>query len=171
MSKKLKIVLKPSQDRNDLRRLKYREDEDYKTKVKESARLAYVKKNKLERTTCSRALEFYLNLAKREHVVAINNPKWKKSVELPVLNVPKTAIALEQNHPTFWRWIKRNMVPEPALVISHNNQKVYHVDEVRVLIEEISKHQKMFAYYRSNHITLRDRIFKRISEVRKQLGI
>lgn len=152
------------------RRSRYANDEGYRERVKRSSRSTYRRKNNVELETCLHSLEFVHDLAKECEVELPNG----RIFTCPTLNVSKTASALQIMYQTVLRWIKTDMLPSPVLVSlsrQHHVLHVYHLDEVRVFIEEIGKHKKTVRYYRQEHVEVRDRIEQRVKAIRKTLGI
>lgn len=148
--------------RRDRRRQKYADDQDYQSTIKERSRDYYRKSQNLELSSCLRSLDFYTTLAKS---MWVTTPKGR-DVELRVMNIGSLANCLDKYYQTIWRWVQKGLIPEPALYSKTRQSGYYHVDEVLVLIEEIGRHEQLFAYYRSNHHEVRERIFSRISTIR-----
>lgn len=165
---KKKIILKKpllkKPTHNEKRRAKYQSDEKYREAVKANARQKYRKEAGKEISSCLRSLDFYTTLAKSERVALTNGTVRT----LPVMNLPTTALLLEKRYQTVWRWVKKEMIPEPVLKLANKDESVYHSDEVRVIIEEVGELEKRFAYYCKNHIQTKNRIFALIKAVRKQ---
>jgi hypothetical protein len=91
-------------------------------------------------------------------------------------SIPLTAEALQQLYQTVWRWLQNEVIPKPVLVCMDSGGPkasfpVYHIDEVRVLIEEIGEHEKNMAYLRKDHFEVRERIERRILAVRRRLRL
>lgn len=155
----LKIV-----SRNDRRRERYALDEEYQEALKLRSRSSYRQNNKIELDNCLRSLNFYETLAVPLQVGLPNGA----ARQMPVMTLANVANCLGKIYQTIWRWKQRGMIPEPALVLAGRGTAVYHVQEVRVLIEEIGSHEKVMAYYRADHTEVTERINQRIGEIRKR---
>jgi hypothetical protein len=152
---------------NKIRRSKYETDPEYREREKRRGRITYRKAKGVELDSCLKSLSFFEKLAKTERVRLPN----KREKNWAVMNVPMASSALQQYYSTVWRWIERGQFPAPVLRPLDRDEKVYHVDEVRVFIEEIGKHMQKVAYYRRDHEEVRKRIFDRIGRVRRKLGM
>lgn len=74
---------------------------------------------------------------------------------------------LKTSGATVTRWLKRNMLPQPFLETSRG--KVYHIEEVRVMVRVIGNHQLEFRQYRDDHEEVKDKLFKAVSDLRRSL--
>jgi hypothetical protein len=152
-----------NKQRNDKRREKYANGGTYKEMLQAKSRVNYRKSNKMELSSCLRSLSFYATLAKSKSVTYENH-----EYMFPVMNIRSVADCLGKIYQTIWRWSRNDMIPKAVLMTRSRSTGYYHVDEVRVLIEEIGNHERTMAYYRSNHREVRERIFSRIENVRQQ---
>jgi len=170
--KRVKLVRKrqlrtySSNIHNIVRRRRYDDDEQYREEVKDVSRRAYRKHVKKELENCLRSLDFFEDLASVERVKFPDG----KLYDCPVMNVPTTAKVLQKLYQTVWRWIKNGMLPEPFLEVYGTTKGVYHVDEIRVFIEVLGEHEKLFAYYRNDHTSTKNKLFDRVNLVREKLG-
>lgn len=168
---KLRLLKKPGTltgvSTNFKRRAKYYTDQGYRAEKTLKARIAYRKKANLELDNCLKSLTFFYELAENRKVKLPNG----QIKNYPVMSIPTAAKALQKLYQTFWRWVDRQQVPVPILKPVDSSEPVYHAEEVRVLIEEVGNHEKEVAYYRRDHIKVRNRIFSRIGKVRQKLGM
>lgn len=154
--------------RNEKRRERYQTDDQYRTISQTQSRRAYRRRADVEVSDCLYSLEFLERLATTKSVVLLNG----KVREYPVFSIPQTASALQKIYQTVWRWVQRGQLPVPVLrPEGQQNENVYHLQEVRVFIEEIGKHEKRVIYYRRDHTDVRDIIYERVASVRKRLKI
>jgi hypothetical protein len=165
------VALQDNRDYSDdghniTRRRQYQLDPEYKQEVQQRSRHKYRKAAGVELDSCLRSLDFYTTLAITERVILPNG----KRRDLPVMDVPKTALVLQTQYQTLWRWISHGMIPSPALLVGVKGGR-YHVEEVRLLIEIIGKHEQSFRYYRRDHVAVRQALFVTNAAIRKQLGI
>lgn len=168
---KLKHKKKASVSRNKERREVYRTDKKFRKKLQTSARNSYRKKNEVDISSCLHSLEFVDKLAQEREVVHFSRLR-DGVIKLPVLTLAQTALALQKMYQTIWRWTQRGQLPEPAMCISGGKEElVYHLEEVRIFIEEIGEHEKEVKYYRRDHTEVIDRIFGRVKAKRKELGL
>jgi len=152
------------------RQMRYKSDEAYRENAKALSRRSYRRKASVEIVTCLYSLEF-LDGAASIHSVRLPNNTVK---HMPVFSVPKTANLLQKLYQTIWRWIDNGTIPAPVLEsIERENRpfKVYHLEEVRVLIEIIGEHEQDVSYLRKDHTDVRARIEQRILATRSMLGI
>jgi hypothetical protein len=150
------------------RKARYASDPEYREKAKHLSRRVYRRKAGVELQSCLYSLPFLDRIQKPQMVLLPNG----KTQEMLVLNVPKTAQMLQLLYQTFWRWIDHGTLPAPVLrSVTARPTLMYHLDEVRTLIEEIGGHQKTVSYLRLDHVEVRGRIEQRFSEIRNRLGI
>lgn len=152
---------------NVKRRRQYEDDPDYREKSKKRSRMAYREENETELLKRDRNLA---NLETHATSMEVRLPNGKNGT-LPIFNIPKTAEMIDGLYQTVWRWVQRDMLPKPILTLVINGQPVYHREEVRVFIQELSKHLQNFAYYRKDHESTRKAIFTRVRKVRVQLNL
>lgn len=154
-----------------VRKLRYATDEKYRTNAKDISRNAYRKKTGMETDSCLYSLEFIERLAKQYPVMRAG--KSGKVRTVAGFSVPMAADALQQLYQTVWRWIQNGIIPGPILLrIGHPGKRpyyVYHIEEVRILIQEIGEHEKTMAYLRKDHLEVRGRIEQRILKFRHTL--
>lgn len=151
------------------RKLRYRLDNDFRDRTKKSSRDNYRRRSGVKFTSCAYSLEFLDQLGKKEVV------KYPDGVTegAHVLYLVDTSRALQKLYQTVFRWVSTGMIPRPLLTAKFEHAKpnrVYHINEIRVLVEEIGKHEEQYSYYRKDHAEVRERIEQRFSEVRKALG-
>lgn len=166
ISKKRK---KPDPDLSP-RQQRYRFKPGYASKVKQQSlskyRAAKSKEFELSGATVLRSIGFF---EREANTVPVFNKLTGKIDNLPVVGLKVLAQLLDVSYQTLWRWYaETGQLPEPVL-ITHGKGKdrnVYHVNEVRVMIEEIGKHLNNFRYYRKDHDGTRNRIYSRIEELR-----
>lgn len=152
------------------RQMRYQSDEAYRENAKSLSRRSYRRKANVEISSCLYSLSF-LNDAAVIHSVRLPNGSVQ---QMPVLSIPKTAHMLQKLYQTIWRWVDNGTIPAPVLEsLERENRpyKVYHRDEVRVLIEIIGEHEQIVTYLRKDHVEVRKRIEQRILATRKLLGI
>jgi hypothetical protein len=149
------------------RQVRYAEDINYRNKAKDASRRSYRKKKNLELESCLYSLQFLDKAAKLTTVIL---PSGKQD-KLPVLSIPKTADMLQLLYQTLWRWIDNGIVPAPILNVPLPKRpySAYHVNEVRILVEEIGAHEQEYAYFRKDHKEVRGRIERRILAFRQTL--
>lgn len=152
------------------KRMRYKEDTAYRERAKALSRRVYRRKAKVEFTPCLYSLEFIDSAATMQNTLLPSGRRAK----MPVLSVPQTAKLLQKFYQTVWRWIENGTIPGPVLeCVAHETTcyRVYHAAEVRVLIEEIGKHEQEMRYLRKDHVQARERIERRILAIRTKLGI
>lgn len=155
------------------RQIRYMQDMKYRENAKSLSRRSYRRKVGAEITSCLYSLNFL------EDAASLFRCKTGKgrTVRMPVLSVPKTAMLLQKLYQTIWRWINNGTIPAPVLsCLERDNNgsvpySVYHIEEVRALIEIIGEHEQTVTYLRKDHVEVRRRIEQRIFTVRKTLGI
>jgi len=169
MAKKLRLRRRRKlKTRNEKRRERYQTDDEYRIISQKQSRLAYRRREDVEVSDCLYSLEFLEHLATTKKVVMLTG----RIREYPVFSIPQTASALQKIYQTVWRWVQRGQLPPPVLKPrGQQNENVYHLQEVRVFIEEIGKHEKEVTYYRRDHDQVRDRIYERVASVRRRLRI
>ncbi len=148
--------------RNDRRRQRYATDLDYQETLRARARATYRAGTQMELANCLRSLDFYRTLAIPRRVTL---PNGEERV-IRVMRLASVAHCLQKIYQTVWRWKRDGMIPEPVLVLTGRGTKVYHIDEVRILIEEIGAHERVMAYYRADHQEVKHKIFTRINNLR-----
>jgi len=153
------------------RQSKYRFKAGFAAAVKQDSLKRYRKdkgdKFELGGATVLRSLAFFENEA---NMVAVVNQSTGKTEKRPVVGLKVLAQLLDVSYQTLWRWYaETGQLPEPFFVThgSGKDRNVYHVSEVRVMIEEIGKHLNGFRYYRKDHDGTRGRVYARIEELRK----
>ena len=149
---------------------KYRFKPGYAATVKEDSlnryRASKSKSFELGGGTVTRSLTFFEQEA---NVITVINQTTGKAVKLPAIGLKVLAQLLDVSYQTLWRWYaETGQLPEPMFVThgSGKDRNVYHVSEVRVMLEEIGKHLNNFRYYRKDHEGTRNRIYSRIEELR-----
>jgi len=163
----VKIKSEQADKHNTRRREKYQQDTDYKEKLKDVARLNYRKSVSREFMSCSRNLGILGDLA----TVTLVEDEQGMETRLPILNIPRTADALDKLYQNVWRWVDKEMLPAPVLHTVTSNQPVYHKAEVEVFIRVLGEHFENFAYYRRDHESTRKQIFEKIQKVRTKLNL
>lgn len=152
------------------RRLRYATDETYRDNAKAISRNGYRRKVGMETESCLYSLEFIDKLAKDFSVRKTSGGPTKT---IKGFSVPMASEVLQQLYQTVWRWVQNGIIPEPMFVrVSTNGNRpyyVYHLEEVRILVEEIGEHEKTMAYLRKDHLATRGRIEQRILKFRKTL--
>lgn len=150
--------------------IRYRRDEGFRQQVKEGARRAYRRKAGVMLDDCLYSLKF---LDQAGHVEDVKFRSGEVRRER-IFYLRDCADVLQKQYQTVWKWIENGMIPRAVLKAKFQFRRVnevYHVEEVRVLIEEIGRHEKTVAYYRKDHAEVRERIEQRFREVRSKLGI
>lgn len=154
-----------------LRRLKYAMDASYRAKAKDISRNAYRRKTGMETDSCLYSLQFLGKMAKLYPVMRENEPHKVRTIS--GFNVPLAADALQQLYQTVWRWVQNGIIPKPVFVrVGYPGKRpyyIYHLEEVRIFIEEIGEHEKTMAYLRKDHLEVRGRIEQRILKFRHTL--
>lgn len=154
----------------DPRTKKYHANADYRASQQERARSAYRRKQDVRLSSCLYSLEFVEDMANRRDVNVPLDGGETDVQNLPVFTVPQAAAVLQKTYQTVWRWVKDGRIPEPVLVSMGRGDRAYHLEEVRIIIEEVGKHGKGHAYYRADHTDVSEEISRRILLIRKQLG-
>jgi hypothetical protein len=151
------------------RRQKYSSDENYRNRAKDLSRQSYRRTADVELRSCKYSLGFIEQIAQEEECVLPN----KTTSKFLVLSIAQTADMLQRLYQTLWRWIQHGVIPAPILKVQGKTkgQYVYHIEEVKALIEEIANHEADVAYLRRDHHEARERIAQRILAVRKALKI
>lgn len=162
-----KLKLSPSDKHNASRRKKYHGDGEYRDRQIARARKAYRKKAKVELYSCLHTLKFLPQLAVTERVYTSG----AEIKNMPVFNIPNTAMAMQKIYQTVWRWIQKEQLPNPILKLVDKEEYVYHQDEVCIFVEEIGNHELSMKYYRRDHDDVRERVFSRIEAKRKELNL
>jgi hypothetical protein len=161
-----------SNDQHNLRRRTlYENDKDYRENAKNVARKNYRKLVKKELMPCDRNLASLASLAIPSVVVHTAGKNKGKQATIPILNIPRTALALDKLYQNVWRWIGKDMLPAPVIKLLANEQPVYHVSEVEVFIQVLGKHFGDFAYYRKDHEATRSELYDKANKVRIKLNL
>lgn len=150
------------------RKQRYENDETYRTNAKNASRKSYRKKAGVELDNCLHSLGFLDNVAESDKVRLPNG----RETDYPVISVPRTSDLLQTLYQTVWRWINQGIIPKPILVTARDDNRpraVYHIDEVRILVEEIGAHQRQSKYLRKDHTEVIEAIERRINELRVTL--
>lgn len=150
------------------RKAKYHADASYREKAKYFSRRSYRRKMQVELSNCLYSLDFIADAGTVENVRLPNG----KVRELHIFYISETAKMLQKRYQTVWRWIDNKMLPPPVITASLNagrSYEVYHIEEVKIFIEEIGKHEKKVAYFRRDHHDVTMRIAQRIADLRKAL--
>jgi hypothetical protein len=125
--------------------------------------------------TVKPALSIPPEMEKSIHGLAVEREVFKEgSVKLtwkfPILSVNSTAQGLEISAITLAKWIKKEMLPAPVLKRTDTPiGSFYHVDEVLVMAELFTDHQRDFKYYREDHLDLRQKLSAKLGKVRAGL--
>jgi len=152
------------------KKVRYKNDPKYRERAKELSRNVYRRKMKVEFSSCLYSLRFLNKVAVKREVRLPNG----RTTVMPVISIPQTADLLQKLYQTLWRWINAGTIPAPVLENLERSAfaiRVFHLEEVRVLIEEIGKHEREMRYLRMDHVEARERIERRILAIRKKLGI
>jgi len=150
------------------RKTRYALDTEYREKAKHFSRRSYRRRAAVELENCLHSLDF---LTERGHMEDARMPNGEVK-NFHVFYLTEAAKMLQKRYQTIWRWISNGVIPAPVLVAKLDKgqpHEVYHVDEVRVLIEEIGKHENTVAYFRKDHVHVTMRIEQRIADIRKTL--
>lgn len=159
------------------RRLKYKTDPEYRSKVAELNRLAYRKGKKIKAKDCSGNLSALSSIGSVREVIVDKKHQYAKRV-LCFTN-SELAKALKIGTPTIYKWQQSGRLPLPTFSLpfaegSTNDlaqaDKVYLEAEVKVLIDIISQHQKEFRHYRESHTETMARIDSELKKIRKTVG-
>lgn len=155
------------------KRVRYASDPAFRRSAQAIARNGYRKRVGMETQSCLYSLEFIDKLSK-EFTVLRNDGKGRGvAFVIHGFSVPEAAEVLQQIYQTVWRWIQNGIIPAPIFErVGPNGNKpylVYHLEEVRILVEEIGEHEKTMAYLRKDHVETRGRIERRILEFRNKL--
>lgn len=165
-----KLAKKQAVDPNAKRRAVYASDESHRKVIQDKARTRYRVAQNNEFVSCKRALEYFESLAVDTEVVFY--PGAIALGEMPVLSVPVAAECLGKKYQTVWHWIRKGTIPAPVLKSVPKNRLSYHVEEVRVFLEEIGNVTQSFAYLRKDtHASVVHSIAQRIADVRRKLKI
>lgn len=151
------------------KRVRYASDPAFRRSAQAIARNGYRKRVGMETQSCLYSLEFIDKLSKEFTVTSPDG----EVVTVKGFSVPMAAEVLQQLYQTVWRWIGNQIIPAPMFTrIGPNGNKpylVYHLEEVRILVEEVGEHEKTMAYLRKDHVETRGRIERRILEFRNKL--
>jgi hypothetical protein len=160
---------KKRSDTNAKRRELYTEDAGYRELVKERARRYYrsihpKKKTRMGNSTGGLFVDATRRMVIRE---ADKNKRVKpKSMSRAVYTLPEAASALGKSPLTLKRWISEELIPEPVLVDDVYGYRQYLAAEVRIIADELRRHEENYDYLTSNHREVVLRIANRIEELR-----
>lgn len=151
---------------NKRRRDRYKENSEYRQKAREQSLQAYRKQNNIELTNCGVSLD-YIDTIKERHIVTTEDGYVFNAY---VFSLNQTAALLDKNYPTLWRWVDRGIVPKPIFYrVEGKKEAVFHISEVRALIEEISEHEKKYKYFTKKSVYTIRNIENRLNRVRTRI--
>lgn len=113
-----------------------------------------------------RALEF-LDLEVK-HLPVVNQLT-ADTQTMPIFRLTHVAKLLNVSYQTLWRWTtETQQLPMPVLVDQTQGREypVYHMEEVRVMVQVIGDHLTRFKYYRKDHLNTREKLFTEIEALR-----
>lgn len=153
------------------RKKRYQMEDEYRERTQHSARRHYRRKTNMKMHTCLYSLEFIDEAAQLLYVRMPNG----RFTTMPCFSVPLAAEMLQKLYPTVWRWIDSGILPSPVLKYYKGRisapSSIYHLEEVRIFVEEIGEHEKTSSYLRHDHINVITRIAHRVKAFRKQRGL
>ncbi len=163
MSKKLRLK-KTSKKLLLLKKKKYKQDVSFREKTKTSSLKRYRKKSDFESAQKGDGIDFYLELADE---IVVKNSETNSVAKKFVLTYNKLSECLTISYTSFCRWVRNGMVPAPIFFDVRTGRAVYSVEEALIIITEIRQHTKKYAYYRGDHVQVRARISKQVTNYRK----
>lgn len=170
--KPTKIKVKPRRVVEDLPKHKerYRFTPGFADKVRTRAlkdyRAQQGKEFELSGATVLRSLDFVEDHAA---LLQVRNERTGKVQVMQVVRPTVLAKLLDTSYQTIWRWSSETgQIPEPILteVNQGRERPVYHIAEVRLMIQAIGEHLNNFKYYRKDHAGTKDRLFHDIEQLR-----
>ena len=143
---------------------------DYQDDMKERSRKAYrTSKGKdfeLEGNVVLRSLEF---IDQDAIPIPVVNSLMSRTEIMPVIRITHVAKLLNMSYQSLWRWTSETQqVPMPVLTDASSGREygVYHVEEVRIMVQVIGEHFRSFKYYRSDHEATKRKLFDAIEALR-----
>lgn len=88
---------------------------------------------------------------------------------MPILRLTYVAKLLNVSYQTVWRWTtETQQLPMPVLIDNSKGREypVYHLEEIRVIVQIIGEHLRGFKYYRSDHEATKRKVFHEIEMLR-----
>jgi hypothetical protein len=147
---------------------RYKSDPEFRLRTLENQRKYYRKKRgNFEIISPLRSLDYYTEFAGLMEVTYNNTVTFTA----PCFTKARTAELLQVSPQTLWRQStgKDATIPAPVLHAIHGKRTmiVYHQDEIKLMLTIIGEHKRRFAYYRSDHIETKQKLFTAINEVRQ----
>jgi len=147
---------------------RYQSDPDFRLRALENQRRYYRKKRgNFELVSPLRSLEYFTELAELmdvtyNDVITFTAPCFTKA---------RAAELLQISPQTLWRQSngKDVTIPAPVLHTIYGKRPmiVYHQDELELMLNIIGEHKRRFAYYRSDHIETKQKLFSAINQLRQ----
>lgn len=163
--KKRTIKKKPSSSSK-----KYAMDATHADEVKKRSIKSYRKTKgsefELTGSTVKRALEF---LDGEAAMLPVHNELTGKTAPLPVIRLTHAAMLLNVSYQTLWRWSSETeQLPMPVLTDNSHGREyaVYHLEEIRLMVDILGDHLSQYKYYRSDHTATRNKVFAAIQALR-----
>jgi hypothetical protein len=147
---------------------RYQSDPDFRLRALENQRRYYRKKRgNFELVSPLRSLEYFTELAELMDVTYNDVITFTS----PCITKARAAELLQISPQTLWRQSngKDATIPAPVLhtIYGKRPMVVYHQDEIELMLTIIGEHKRRFAYYRSDHIETKQKLFTAINNLRQ----
>jgi hypothetical protein len=147
---------------------RYQSDPDFRLRALENQRRYYRKKQgNFELVSPLRSLEYYTEIAESMDVTYND----VITFTAPCITKARAAELLQISPQTLWRQSngKDATIPAPVLHTIYGKRPmiVYHQDEIELMLTIIGEHKRRFAYYRSDHIETKQKLFTAINTLRQ----
>jgi hypothetical protein len=147
---------------------RYQSDPDFRLRALENQRRYYRKKRgNFELVSPLRSLEYFTEIAELMDVT------YNEVITFtaPCITKARAAELLQISPQTLWRQSsgKDSTIPAPVLHTIYGKRPmiVYHQDEIELMLTIIGEHKRRFAYYRSDHIETKQKLFTAINALRQ----
>ena len=162
-------------ERNEARRKRYKDDPEYRNKIREQVRDTY-RRQRMEqglpvRTSDCRENIGDLDMIGEERMVVL---KSGEEVDMLTFTVAELAKALERSQQVMYRWFTADQFPRPvvqAMVPTNHQQPVYSFEEAKALLNVFGEHQEESQYYRKVHTATRDKLYAAVALIRNRMRV
>lgn len=159
-------------ERNAERRKRYREDPEYRNKIREQVRDTY-RRQRMEmglpvRTSDCRENIGDLDMIGEERSVILMSGE---EVDMLTFTVEELAKGLERSQQVMYRWFASGQFPRPVVQVrlpNNHPQTVYSYEEAKALLNVFGEHQEESQYYRKIHNKTREKLFAAVNLIRNR---
>ena len=150
---------------SETRRQFYRNNAEYRERVKETARRAYRKANPKRDNPLAGRVKL------SDPKLTMFNPEGGEPFSEYSYTINRAAEALGKNSLTFKRWIQEGLVPPPVFRDSSRNYQHYMYWEIDAMVPVIADHYEVYDYFHRKHRDTAQLVWRAVQAARQERGV